>query len=434
MRHAFLISAVVCLFANSTNAVSAEQAGKLGLEEYKTSKVINLEVSQEQLFKTDSYIVRTSVADLQIAQPVVLCENQFVAVGLSQGTTTFVIWNAKDEVVSMTVHVTDRSNQTLSFTSQTQSQQGDGLTIKEYKVSETMGNYVAQLLSAARSRGVKATSRGQSSATRQTAVPGYLLLVEQEVGPNIRISHGTQKEYEQSLLDKPQCTQIVDMIVSQSRTFRTKNRIAKLTQINPNVLEPVVVSEREVVILGKSPGQATLVLQDVKNNVETIEFNCSRNNLQYSKTSDVTAGPGREKSTIPFVLAKPMNMEEKTALDLVSVAIAHPKCFSTNNELVRATVADEEIAEVVFIESKQIVLAGIAPGRTTVFLWDDKGNIKGLDLIVCASSQTIGERNDSPPAGKELNTTKSLQIKQGVQEIEYWTGCRKDVLTVPRTK
>jgi hypothetical protein len=55
--------------------------GTVDLEEFKTTNVIELKTSQSRTFKLKNKIVRTSISDPAIAEPVVVSENQIVLLG-----------------------------------------------------------------------------------------------------------------------------------------------------------------------------------------------------------------------------------------------------------------------------------------------------------------------------------------------------------------
>jgi Flp pilus assembly secretin CpaC len=59
-------------------------------------------------------------------------------------------------------------------------------------------------------------------------------------------------------LEEVKPTATVDVKASQSRVFRTKSKILRVSVSDPSIAEPVVVSEREFVLLGKAPGSVSL--------------------------------------------------------------------------------------------------------------------------------------------------------------------------------
>ena len=79
--------------------------GTLDFEEYKVTNIIDLKVSQSRTFKLKNKIVRTSISDPGIAEPVVVSENQLVLLGKSQGTTTMVLWDDAGNSVALDLRV-----------------------------------------------------------------------------------------------------------------------------------------------------------------------------------------------------------------------------------------------------------------------------------------------------------------------------------------
>ncbi len=200
-----------------------------------------------------------------------------------------------------------------------------------------------------------------------------------------------------------------------------------------------MVSAREIVILGKMAGNATLVVQDDQKNIETIELACVQNDASPpGETSLDLQRPQKPPGNIPIVVDRPMHLCERTTSEIVSLSTFEPRCFNTSNGLVRVAIANEAIAEVLFIESKQIALYGVKPGKTTVFLWDEEGNSTGIHLVVSASNGSNTNDLHVPISISQPNeqhkAMNSVQNDENVALIEYWTGSKKDVLSVPRTQ
>ncbi|MBU6451348.1 MAG: pilus assembly protein N-terminal domain-containing protein [Cyanobacteria bacterium REEB67] len=79
--------------------------GTLDFEEYKTTNIIDLKVSQSRTFKLKNKIVRTSISDPGIAEPVVVAENQLVLLGKAPGTCTMVLWDDAGNSVALDLRV-----------------------------------------------------------------------------------------------------------------------------------------------------------------------------------------------------------------------------------------------------------------------------------------------------------------------------------------
>lgn len=80
-------------------------SGTVDLEEFKPTNAIDLKVSQSRTFRLRNKIIRTSISDPSIAEPVVVAENQMVMLGKAPGTATLVIWDDAGNSVAIDVRV-----------------------------------------------------------------------------------------------------------------------------------------------------------------------------------------------------------------------------------------------------------------------------------------------------------------------------------------
>ncbi|HEY9678930.1 MAG TPA: pilus assembly protein N-terminal domain-containing protein [Drouetiella sp.] len=87
----------------SSSPIPPVVTGTVDLEEFKTSNTIDLKVSQSRIFKVRHKIIRTSISDPTIAEPVVLSENQLLLLGKTSGATSLVLWD--DAGASITLHL-----------------------------------------------------------------------------------------------------------------------------------------------------------------------------------------------------------------------------------------------------------------------------------------------------------------------------------------
>ncbi|MBL8085817.1 MAG: pilus assembly protein N-terminal domain-containing protein [Candidatus Obscuribacter sp.] len=79
-------------------------------------------------------------------------------------------------------------------------------------------------------------------------------------------------------------TSAIDLKVSQSRTFKFKNKVVRTSISDPGIAEPVVVSENQMVLLGKSPGTCTMLLWDDAGNSINVDLRVSRDYSQLQAT------------------------------------------------------------------------------------------------------------------------------------------------------
>ncbi len=77
---------------------------------------------------------------------------------------------------------------------------------------------------------------------------------------------------------------IIDLKVSQSRTFRTKNKIIRTHISDPSIAEPVIITENQFVLLGKTPGVATMLLWDDAGNSVAVDLRVNRDFSQLQST------------------------------------------------------------------------------------------------------------------------------------------------------
>ncbi len=81
-------------------------SGTVDLEELKTSNVIELKISQSRTFKLKNKIVRVSISDPSIAEPILVTENQLVILGHASGGTTLVLWDDGGNSATIDIRVT----------------------------------------------------------------------------------------------------------------------------------------------------------------------------------------------------------------------------------------------------------------------------------------------------------------------------------------
>jgi Flp pilus assembly secretin CpaC len=108
-------------------------SGTVDMEEFKASNVIDLKVSQSRTFKSKNKIVRTSISDPAIAEPVVVAENQIVLLGKTPGTATMVLWDDAGNSASVDLRVT----RDYSFLQSTLREIDPRIVLKVYSVGGT---------------------------------------------------------------------------------------------------------------------------------------------------------------------------------------------------------------------------------------------------------------------------------------------------------
>ncbi len=130
-------------------------------------------------------------------------------------------------------------------------------------------------LSLAISLSVLALQGSWSAANAQAAADQSSYVTAQPIPPVVT---GTV-EFEEF-----KTTGAIDLKVSQSRTFKFKNKIVRTSISDPGVAEPVVVSENQMVLLGKSPGTCSMLLWDDAGNSISLDLRVSRDYSQLQAT------------------------------------------------------------------------------------------------------------------------------------------------------
>jgi Flp pilus assembly secretin CpaC len=98
----------------TATAIPPVVTGTVDLEEFKIGNAIDLKVAQSRTFKLKNKIVRSSISDPSIAEPVVVSENQLVLLGKTPGTATLVIWDDAGNAAAVDLRVTRDYNQLQS--------------------------------------------------------------------------------------------------------------------------------------------------------------------------------------------------------------------------------------------------------------------------------------------------------------------------------
>ena len=121
-----------------------------------------------------------------------------------------------------------------------------------------------------------------SSSSKAGAQSGMLLAQE---NPNAVVALPIPPIVSGSLdLEEFKPSNIIDLKVSQSRTFRTKNKIIRTHISAPDIAEPIIITENQFVLLGKTPGVATMLLWDDAGNSIAVDLRVGRDYSQLQST------------------------------------------------------------------------------------------------------------------------------------------------------
>jgi pilus assembly protein CpaC len=115
--------------------------------------------------------------------------------------------------------------------------------------------------------------------------------------------------------------------------------------------------------------------------------------------SQLLANDPAAKKRIPITEAPPQAAPAaiQTA-DTVRVRVGSGNVLTFPSKVVRVAVGDEKIVAVHVVESRQILLQGLMPGRSTVFAWLEDGRRLRYDLVVSPRVEVLEQAlNDLDP-------------------------------------
>lgn len=470
--------------AHAQKPKTLQLAGQLELEEYKKTKTIEINVSQSKLFLIKNRIIRTSAGDVGIAEPVVVGESTLILLGKAAGETTIQIWDDEGGEVNITVlvdHSPDRLNSLLhegptAAFDRLMEQRANGsksskrrgrleLTKCADPREESASNYqrkisaelekLSQILAEKSAR----PSAHQETQAPQTATKAARLDADGKTRQDTLSFPGGETVVITSGFKTQKTSRSLDLIASQSRTFRSKNNIVRINTTDPSIAEPTAIEKNEFVLLGKAPGRTDFEIQDQLGNTLALDLRVEKRFGRLLSTFMIFGNffkkhlDGR-RNTAPFppVAVNPLELFEQKPYETITLQPYQAQFYNSSHSLVRVALADPGNVEPLMLSATQIALIGKRPGRTTVFLWDDVGNVGALDLQVTkATSATKTDRNGSESgkiiasrnvsnqqsltatpqiSANETNTQSDSTASSSRHECEIWTGSKKDIASL----
>lgn len=180
----------------------------------------------------------------------------------------------------------------------------------------------------------------------------------------------------------------IDLKVSQSRTFKLRNKIIRSSISDPSIAEPVVVAENQMVLLGKAPGGATLVLWDDAGNSVALDVKVAR---------DYTALQSMLREVDPRIIVKPFSVGGSDRVVLMG-DVDHPestiRAFAISNAFMddrgmNITVANSRILGQRPGEQGGAAQQGGASGQLSAISQVDRYTFFGNQSNNISKAQTI---------------------------------------------
>lgn len=104
-----------------------------------------------------------------------------------------------------------------------------------------------------------------------------------------------------------------------------------------------------------------------------------------SKSNSLVAqvGSGTLAATpIPPAVSGSVDLEEFKIGNVIDLKVDQSRAFKLKNPIIRVSVSDPAIADVVVVAENQIVIIGKTAGAASLVLWDDAGNAAAIDMLV----------------------------------------------------
>lgn len=103
-----------------------------------------------------------------------------------------------------------------------------------------------------------------------------------------------------------------------------------------------------------------------------------------------TAAHGQETSVPPPSAARAERVQAQERA-VITVARGNAEVVTHPSNLERVMVSDPEIADVITVTAREVVVNGLQPGTTTLLLWDAQGQRHAITVRVTADASTIQE-------------------------------------------
>lgn len=434
---------------------SAFARSGLNLEEYKTTLKLGLKVSQSRLFRTKNKIIRTSVADPGIAEPVVLAENVLLFLGKAPGRTTIEIWDDADGEATINVMVHKPYDMLTSVLSAPPWSFIDSVGRKSNSTDRPadLGHFNLKEISDPRQ--TDDTLKGKLPDTNVAAASQLLhaYCSQAPVGLNksgpkpaferpakafeSQLSIGKETVTISNGFKTSNTTKLIDLTPSRSRLFHSKSHLLKYVISDHRIAEPTPISMNEFVLLGKKPGHTQFEVIDDTGRSLAAEVRVRKPSGWFVSAMRLLGdevrqcfGAAKSSTSFPAVETGSVAFSEQKIDGVIDLEASKPKFFETSHKLVRTSVSDPGYGEPILFSATQLAFVGKTPGQTTVFLWDDHGHIGGFKVRVGQQAKTSQVSQAAISASSKESNISADSRTSSLHEVELWSGSRKDVISV----
>lgn len=408
MSFTSLKSNIAC--AADNDIISPSTATTL-IRELKFTSKLNINVSQSRLFHMNCRVARTSISDFHVAEVVVVSENEFYLLGKSPGISNVMLWGEDGSTLGIRLIVKEKGAEdlpetTVPFTNnpsiKLQEQRVTTEALADFKKSRAAMNAVRHSEDLDRRwnlRPGEAYESGRAVKSAPEEDPRLIDFNPQNLDPSLNISIESST------------SRIFWMLKPIKRIHVGDSKIVEL------VLFPAI--EKSFVLLGEKPGKTNLAILDDDGNLINIDMQVK----EHSSSTDTKKklSEVQQESWIPPIDTKRIDLQEDRIGQTIDLQLSQPAVFCSNEKILRTCIADPSIVEIVPAGNNAVYLIGKAVGETTLLIWDEYQTSSSLKLSV-KNGPTAREKSSLPPF--------SLSREPG-EEIEYWSGSRKDVQAWP---
>jgi len=402
------------------------------LEEFEKKYILDLSVSQARLFRTKNNIVRTAVADSEIAEPVVVCETDLYIRGKKPGVTTLILWNELGATLLMEVRVENTPDFLSSNLTAAKTELDRRANLTDETVVSLADFPSIKLEEEFATKQVNCNLSVRRNPQLAPKPPHKAKVPREDVlqwGKNDKVTVRSNVS-----TDHYKTSHNVHLSVSQCRAFRVPEGINNISVADTKVADPVVTEKREVILIGRSSGKTTMAIEDEVGNNEAWDLTVSKRSNSMLPAMDAVRRfilknifRVKPQSEFPYLSNELLTLAEIWTTKQIEAKTGQPRLFRTEHSITRTVVSDPDVAIPSVVSSTEIALIGRKEGRTSLFVWDDSGQVSAITVDIGKGTAPIVEmKADSEPSVYS-------KVPEGIWQVENWTGSQKDVVVVANT-
>ena len=138
------------------------------------------------------------------------------------------------------------------------------------------------------------------------------------------------------------------------------------------VSDTVIVTAREIVLIGRSPGKTVMGVEDIAGNKVGFKTIVEKNGwLPF-------ANRWSSESLIKPADVRTIEFTEVFSGNALTIGDGEPKFIESKGKIVRIVVSDPDVVAPIVLADNKLALVPVGKGNTTVLLWNDYGGVDGV--------------------------------------------------------